>query len=107
VRVGPFQAVECGRGIFLELGVEFAVALAIASESLFADSVDFLEDTALNVLILLALGWSAHYRARMGMVLAGVLLVPRVENAFGGPEKLDCYVLRLSCMSRVNMRSSG
>jgi hypothetical protein len=29
-------------------GVEFAVALAIGSVSLFADSIDFLEDTALN-----------------------------------------------------------
>ncbi len=57
-------------------GVEFAVALAIGSVSLFADSIDFLEDTAVNFLILLALGWNARYRARMGMVLAGVLLVP-------------------------------
>ena len=61
-------------------GVEFAVALAIGSVSLFADSIDFLEDTALNVLILLALGWSARSRARMGMVLAGVLLVPGVAT---------------------------
>ena len=57
-------------------GVEIAVALAIGSVSLFADSIDFLEDTAVNLLILLALDWSARNRARMGMVLAGVLLVP-------------------------------
>jgi Co/Zn/Cd efflux system component len=57
-------------------GVEFVVALAIGSVSLFADSIDFLEDTAVNFLILLALDWRARYRARMGMVLAGVLLVP-------------------------------
>jgi Co/Zn/Cd efflux system component len=61
-------------------GVEFAVALAIGSVSLFADSIDFLEDTALNFLILLALDWRAQYRARMGMVLAGVLLVPGVAT---------------------------
>ena len=36
-------------------GVEFAVALEIGSVSLFADSIDFLEDTAVNLLILLAL----------------------------------------------------
>jgi len=59
-------------------GVEFAVALTIGSVSLFADSIDFLEDTAVNLLILLALDWSARYRARMGMVLSGVLLVPGV-----------------------------
>ena len=39
-------------------GVEFAVAVAIGSVSLFADSVDFLEDTSLNLLILLAIRWS-------------------------------------------------
>ena len=37
-------------------GVEFAVALGIGSVSLFADSIDFLEDTAINGLILVALG---------------------------------------------------
>jgi len=57
-------------------GVEFAVALAIGSVSLFADSVDFLEDASVNLLIAVALGWSATGRARLGMALAGVLLVP-------------------------------
>lgn len=57
-------------------GVEFAVALAIGSVSLFADSVDFLEDASINVLILVALGWSARSRARLGMALAFILLVP-------------------------------
>jgi Co/Zn/Cd efflux system component len=57
-------------------GIEFAVALAIGSVSLFADSVDFLEDASLNLLILLALGWSVRNRARLGMALAGILLIP-------------------------------
>jgi Co/Zn/Cd efflux system component len=57
-------------------GVEFAVAMAIRSVSLFADSIDFLEDASINVLILIALGWSARPRARVGMLLAGILLVP-------------------------------
>ena len=57
-------------------GVEFAVALAIGSVSLFADSIDFLEDASVNLLIAIALGWSATSRARLGMVLAGILLVP-------------------------------
>jgi Co/Zn/Cd efflux system component len=57
-------------------GVEFAVAIAIGSVSLFADSVDFLEDASLNLLIAFALGWSATGRARLGMVLAGILLIP-------------------------------
>jgi Co/Zn/Cd efflux system component len=57
-------------------GVEFAVALAIGSVSLFADSVDFLEDASINLLIFVALTWSAPRRALLGMVLAGILLVP-------------------------------
>ena len=57
-------------------GVEFSVALAIGSVSLFADSIDFLEDTAINVLILLALGWSLQARSRVGLLLAALLLVP-------------------------------
>ena len=57
-------------------GVEFAVALAIGSVSLFADSIDFLEDASINLLIAIALGWSTTYRARLGMALAGILLVP-------------------------------
>jgi Co/Zn/Cd efflux system component len=57
-------------------GIEFAVATAIGSVSLFADSIDFLEDASINLLILTALGWSAARRAQLGMALAGVLLVP-------------------------------
>jgi Co/Zn/Cd efflux system component len=58
--------------------VEIGVAIAIGSVSLFADSVDFLEDTSINLLIALALGWSAKNRARVGMALAGILLIPGV-----------------------------
>ncbi|MGH9808276.1 MAG: cation transporter, partial [Terriglobia bacterium] len=44
--------------------------------SLFADSIDFLEDAAVSLLILTALGWTTRSRARLGMGLAGILLVP-------------------------------
>jgi Co/Zn/Cd efflux system component len=57
-------------------GVEFAVAVRIGSVSLFADSIDFLEDASVNLLILLALAWSSRNRSRLGMVLAGLLLAP-------------------------------
>jgi len=56
--------------------VEFHIAQAIDSVSLFADSIDFLEDTAVNLLILIALGWSLKTRSYVGMCLAGMLLVP-------------------------------
>jgi Co/Zn/Cd efflux system component len=61
-------------------GVEFAVALTIGSVSLFADSIDFLEDASVNFLILVALGWTAKHRARVGMSLAGVLFVPGIAT---------------------------
>lgn len=57
-------------------GVEFTVARIIGSVSLFADSIDFLEDASVNLLIATALGWSATRRARLGMALAGILLIP-------------------------------
>lgn len=57
-------------------GIEISVALAIKSVSLFADSIDFLEDASVNFLILLALAWTARNRARLGMLLAGLLLIP-------------------------------
>ena len=56
--------------------IEFAVATAIGSVSLFADSIDFLEDASVNLLILIALGWTMRNRARLGMLLSVVLLVP-------------------------------
>ena len=61
-------------------GIEFAVAHAIGSVSLFADSIDFLEDASVNFLILIALGWSLANRARLGMVLAGILLIPGIAT---------------------------
>jgi Co/Zn/Cd efflux system component len=57
-------------------GVEFAVAIAIGSVSLFADSIDFLEDASINFLIAVALSWSAVNRSRVGMALAAILFVP-------------------------------
>jgi Co/Zn/Cd efflux system component len=68
-------------------GIEVAVALIIGSVSLFADSVDFLEDAAVNFLIAMALSWSATSRARVGMALAGILLAPGLATLWMGWEK--------------------
>lgn len=73
-------------------GVEFAVALAIGSVSLFADSVDFLEDASVNFLIVVALGWTARNRARLGMALAGILLVPGLATLWTAWEKFGTPV---------------
>jgi len=56
--------------------VEFTVALAAGSVSLLADSVDFLEDTSVNLLILVALGWPLARRAVMGKAMALIILGP-------------------------------
>ena len=73
-------------------GVEFAVALAIGSVSLFADSVDFLEDALVNLLIIVALGWSATRRAQVGMGMAAVLLAPGLATLWMAWEKFNVPV---------------
>ena len=73
-------------------GIEFAVALSIGSVSLFADSIDFLEDTSVNFLILLALGWSAPARSRVGMALALILLVPGLATLWMAWQKFNVPV---------------
>ena len=83
-------------------GVEFAMAVTIASVSLFADSIDFLEDAAVNLLVLLALGWSLRSRSHVGMALAFILLVPSLATLwtawqkFGAPAPPDPWLLSLT-----------
>lgn len=73
-------------------GLEFSVALAIGSVSLFADSIDFLEDAAVNGLVLAALGWSAQRRATVGTFLAGVLLAPALATLWTAWQKFQLPV---------------
>ncbi|SME95523.1 hypothetical protein [Kocuria marina] len=80
---GAFDAPRVRRAVFtvalLNFGyffVEFFVALGSGSVSLLADSVDFLEDTSINLLIFVALGWALAKRAVMGKVMAVVILAP-------------------------------
>ncbi|MDI3329172.1 MAG: cation transporter [Micrococcus sp.] len=81
------------------LVVEMSVALAIGSVSLFADSVDFFEDFAVNILIFVALGWSARSQAVAGRVLALIILLPALAAAWtavlkaGDPEPPDPVAL--------------
>ena len=70
-------------------GIEFAVARAIGAVSLFADSIDFLEDASVNFLILAALGWTARKRAYVGMAMAGILLVPGLSTLWTAWEKFN------------------
>ena len=73
-------------------GIEFAVARAIGSVSLFADSIDFLEDASIDFLILVALGWTARKRACVGMALAGILLMPGLATLWTAWEKFNLPV---------------
>src|SRR5687768_16394220 len=73
-------------------GVQFAVALTIGSVALFADSIDFLEDASVNFLIFAALGWSAIRRAHVGMILAGILLVPGLATLWTAWDKFTMPV---------------
>ncbi len=94
-------------------GIEFAVALAVESVSLFADSVDFLEDTSVNLLILLillALRWGVRQRALVGMGLAGLLLVPTLATLWTAWNKVAVPVppeSRFPCCLRLRARSQS
>jgi Co/Zn/Cd efflux system component len=47
-----------------------------------------IEDAAVNFLIAIALGWSVVQRARLGMVLAGVLLIPGLATLWTAWSKI-------------------
>ncbi|TCA02561.1 cation transporter [Rhizobium leguminosarum] len=70
-------------------GVEFAVALSIGSVSLLADSADFFEDASVNLLIFVAMAWSARNRARAGMAMSVILLVPAIAFIWTAWQKFE------------------
>lgn len=74
-------------------GIEFAVARWIGSVSLLADSIDFLEDASINLLIVVALGWSVVMRARAGHVMAIIILIPGLAALWTVIEKLTIPVV--------------
>lgn len=91
--------------------VEMTIALLIGSVSLFADSVDFGEDLAVNLLIWLALGWSLRRRATMGKIMAAIICVPAVAAIWQGiakfshPEAPDVVSLVLTAGGAVVVNS--
>jgi Co/Zn/Cd efflux system component len=74
---------------------ELTVAQRIGSVSLFADSIDFLEDATVNGLILLALPWSARRRGTAGLLLAGILLLPGLATVWTAWRKLALPIPQL------------
>lgn len=73
----------------LYFGVEIFFALKINSVSLFADSIDFLEDASVNILIFVALGWSLLARRRLSKFFAFLLLIPAISVAVSIIYKID------------------
>lgn len=74
-------------------GVESVVATMISSVALFADSIDFLEDASINLLVLMALGWTAARRRLAGIVLALIILVPGFAALWTAWQKLGAPVV--------------
>ncbi len=58
--------------------VEFTFAQIYDSLALLSDSLDFLEDAAINLLIFMAFTWSIIARKRLSYLLALILLIPGV-----------------------------
>ncbi len=87
--------------------VEFGIALAIGSVSLLADSVDFLEDTSVNLLIAIALGLPLAKRALAGKAMGLIILLPAAAAAwklvekFGQPTPPDVLSLCLTAGGAV------
>lgn len=63
---------------FLYFLIEFYYGRIFNSISLISDSVDFLEDASINILIALAIGWTLQKRQITSYFLAAILLVPGV-----------------------------
>jgi Co/Zn/Cd efflux system component len=68
-------------------GIEFVVSQRIGAVALIADSVDFLEDASVNLIIYWAMFWSAQRRAHVGQLMAGLLLVPGLFSLWTAYEK--------------------
>ena len=58
--------------------IEFTFAQIYGSLALLSDSLDFLEDASVNLLIFIAFSWSLLARKRLSYFLALILLVPGV-----------------------------
>ena len=93
--------------------VEFTVALAAGSVSLLADSVDFLEDTAINLLIFIALGWPLAKRAATGKLMALIILGPASVAAwvaiqrFSDPVAPDVVPIVLASLGAIAINGTS
>lgn len=82
--------------------IEGGIALYIGSVSLFADSVDFFEDFAVNSLIAIALGFTQAHRSTVGRIMSGIIMLPAIAALaqailkFSHPQAPNAYSLILT-----------
>ena len=69
--------------------VEFFFALKIGSVSLLSDSIDFLEDASVNILIFIGLGWSLLARKRLSRFFAVLLMIPAISVVITAVYKIN------------------
>ena len=69
--------------------VEFVVAQAIGSVSLFADSIDFLEDASVNAMVLVAIGLTATFRRIAGFGFSALLMIPSIAAVWTAWDKIQ------------------
>ena len=68
--------------------IELFAAIKINSVSLFADSIDFLEDTFVNLLILFSFLISSTFRPKLSKILVIVILLPGLTALWAAWEQL-------------------
>ena len=73
---------------FLYFFVELTFGRLYNSLALISDSIDFLEDASVNLLVVLALGWSVAKRKYVSYLLATLLLVPGIAFLWNAIAKL-------------------
>jgi len=56
--------------------IEFIFAIQLESVSLLADSIDFLEDASINILVFIGLSWTLSSRKVLARILALFLMIP-------------------------------
>lgn len=68
--------------------VEFWYGRLYGSVALISDSIDFLEDASVNLLIFFAISWSIQKRKKVSYLFAGLLLVPGISFLWNAIQKV-------------------
>jgi Co/Zn/Cd efflux system component len=85
--------------------VEFYIGKNVASVSLFADSIDFLEDAAVNFIVLVSLYFSFKIKKYVSILLALMLLLPAGAAFYTAFEKI--FIPSVPLSSSLALTSCG